>query len=37
MESKYEKALGGVFDADTMHHWWQNMNNPERIIYGRKK
>jgi hypothetical protein len=23
----------GVFDADTMDHWWQNTNSPERMRY----
>ncbi len=30
-------TLDGGFDADTIDYWWQNTNNPERIIYGRKK
>jgi dihydrofolate reductase len=24
-------TLDGVFDADTMDHWWQNTNSPERM------
>lgn len=23
----------GVFDADTMDHWWHNTNSPERMRY----
>jgi dihydrofolate reductase len=26
-------TLDGVFDADTMDHWWQNTNSPERMRY----
>ena len=26
-------TLDGVFDADTMDHWWQNTNSPERMQY----
>jgi hypothetical protein len=26
-------TLDGVFDADTMKHWWQNTNSPERMRY----
>ncbi len=26
-------TLDGVFDANTMDHWWQNTNNPERMRY----
>ena len=26
-------TLDGVFDADTMDHWWQNTNSPERMDY----
>lgn len=26
-------TLDGVFDAETMEHWWQNTNNPERMAY----
>jgi hypothetical protein len=26
-------TLDGVFDADTMGHWWQNTNSPERMQY----
>ena len=24
-------TLDGVFDAETMEHWWQNTNSPERM------
>ena len=26
-------TMDGVFDADTMEHWWQNTNSPERMRY----
>ena len=26
-------TLDGVFDAETMDHWWQNTNSPERMQY----
>ncbi len=26
-------TLDGVFDAETMGHWWQNTNSPERMQY----
>jgi hypothetical protein len=26
-------TLDGVFDADTMGHWWNSTNNPERMQY----
>src|SRR6266536_6511052 len=26
-------TLDGVFDADTMDHWWENTNSPERMQY----
>jgi dihydrofolate reductase len=26
-------TLDGVFDAETMDHWWQNTNSPERMEY----
>jgi dihydrofolate reductase len=26
-------TLDGVFDADTMDHWWQNTNSPARMAY----
>ena len=26
-------TLDGVFDADTMDHWWENTNSPERMRY----
>jgi hypothetical protein len=26
-------TFDGVFDADTMGHWWQNTNTPERMEY----
>jgi dihydrofolate reductase len=26
-------TLDGVFDAETMEHWWQNTNSPERMRY----
>ena len=26
-------TLDGVFDADTMGHWWMNTNSPERMAY----
>jgi dihydrofolate reductase len=26
-------TLDGVFDADTMGHWWENTNSPERMRY----
>jgi hypothetical protein len=26
-------TLDGVFDADTMKHWWENTNSPERMRY----
>lgn len=26
-------TLDGVFDANTMAHWWQNTNSPERMQY----
>ena len=26
-------TLDGVFDAETMEHWWQNTNSPERMQY----
>src|SRR5690349_19293100 len=26
-------TLDGVFDADTMGHWWTSTNNPERMQY----
>jgi dihydrofolate reductase len=26
-------TLDGVFDAETMDHWWQNSNSPERMEY----
>lgn len=26
-------TLDGVYDADTMQHWWQNTNSPERMQY----
>jgi dihydrofolate reductase len=26
-------TLDGVFDAETMDHWWQNTNSPERMHY----
>jgi dihydrofolate reductase len=26
-------TLDGVYDADTMDHWWQNTNSPERMQY----
>jgi dihydrofolate reductase len=36
MQKLWVKAwltLDGVFDADTMEHWWQNTNSPERMRY----
>lgn len=30
-------TLDGVFDADTMGHWWQNTNSPERMRYITKQ
>jgi dihydrofolate reductase len=30
-------TFDGVFDADTMDHWWQNTNNPERMEYIREQ
>lgn len=26
-------TMDGVYDADTMGHWWQNTNSPERMEY----
>lgn len=26
-------TLDGVFDADTMKHWWESTNNPERMLH----
>lgn len=26
-------TLDGVYDADTMHHWWNNTNSPGRMQY----
>lgn len=26
-------TLDGVYDADTMHSWWNNTNSPERMQY----
>lgn len=30
---KARMTLDGVYDADTMHQWWQNTNSPERMQY----
>ena len=30
-------TFDGVFDADTMDHWWQNTNSPERMQYVKEE